>query len=471
MRGFDSSSIGVFDAPDRLLLRIRIGTVRYTQTVSFCNYRQRRADVRIWMETILEFAITESSICADESEIAFKNEPILKGGRGRIVAASFAVNAVYGAYLGAIGLLLPQLGRAFHLDPAHQGRIMSASFIGCIAGVLICGYLADRLGSKRVLTAAGIAFGAGVFLVSISRGELAVLCAAPLMGAGGAGMQTAANVLIGDLFVARRGSMLNACQVAFACGAVIGPAIVAHSLDSGTSWRQVYVGIALFAALLTLVAVFQKSVVKRSAGPALDRRALLKLFLQPAYALLCIAQLFYAGAEVGFFGWMPTFFRDQIGSPLWAGRVVSVFWLAMTFGRLAMGPLLLRFRATSIGAVLAFSGAIGAVLAVSSSNAHATMLFVFQTGLCFGGIYSTILVEAGNRFPGNLGSAIGGIAAASSAGTSTIPWLVGALSIGSMGWRVALMVIPISVSISGVFLILLKRLPVGFSPSGIGQLR
>ena len=64
--------------------------------------------------------------------------------RRTLLAVCFSINLLYGAYLAAIGVLLPHIGAAFRINSAEQGKIMSAGFMGSVVSVLICGFLSDR---------------------------------------------------------------------------------------------------------------------------------------------------------------------------------------------------------------------------------------------------------------------------------------------------------------------------------------
>jgi fucose permease len=378
-----------------------------------------------------------------------------------LVLCCLAVNAVYGAYLASIGLLLPQLGRAFTLDTAGQGRIMSAGFAGCVAGVLTCGPLSDRAGRQKVVVGCGALFCIGLTGLATSHTVLAALCAAPLAGAGSAGMQAASGAYSADLLPALKAQVLNLCQVAFAAGAVAGPFATARVLaTSSYSWHGVYSGLAAsVAAIIGLFVVLGLTQGKRADAQAAQNAqtdapsSLLRLITVRSFVVLCLAQLFYAGAEVGYFEWMPSYIQYRFPQALaLAAECVSLFWFGMTLGRMAMAPLLLRFRPLPLGAVLALSGACAAGITPFVSASVYLGLCVLLVGLFFGGVYSSILVETGHRFSNSLGTAIGGIAAASSCGTTTIPWAVGKAAASTAGWHAGLLFIPASAAVASAAL-------------------
>ena len=186
-----------------------------------------------------------------------------------------------------------------------------------------------------------------------------------------------------------------------------------------------------------------------------DLRDLLR---QPAFGLLCLSQGLYAGAEVGFFQWMPTYFQTLAGGAAFSGVVVSVFWSAMTIGRIITGSLLERLPLLPFGIALAVLAAISAVCALLASAPPLVLGFVALTGLLFSGIYSVVLAEAAHRFAHRAGTVFGGIAALAGIGCALSPWAVGAIGASALGWRVAIGLSPLlSLGVAGNFLLLKKR--------------
>ena len=286
-------------------------------------------------------------------------------------------------------------------------------------------------------------------------------------------MQAASGAFSADLLPRFKAQILNLCQVAFAAGAVIGPLCAAHYINSAlaaSSWRGVYLTFAAAVAVLcVLFAVLRggasaahsastnRSHKTSSPATAASPSTLQGLLISPAFLALCTAQLFYAGAEVGYFEWMPTYIRYRAPhAGTLATGCVSLFWFGMTLGRMIMAPLLMRFRPLPLGSLLAICGGAAALATLAADSGRALGTCILLVGLFFGGVYSSILVESGFRFPGALGAAIGGIAAASSCGTSTIPWAVGAVAASPAGWHAGLMLIPISAAISAAVLLALN---------------
>jgi len=393
-----------------------------------------------------------------------------RGGPGRslLAATCCLVLFLYAVYLGALSVLLPFIGASFGLGSGAEGRLFPADFIGFVTGVLACGYLSDRFGRKAVLLLGIGVYAAGLCLFGAVPAFAAALAATALVGAGTGAMETVASALAADLYPERRAFLLNGLQIAFGAGAALSPAGAHFLLTSGTDWHALYLGLAGADGVLFLALLLQPVPRVRHAPEALDMRALRAILRQPAFLILCVSQALYVGAEVGFFSWMPTYFQRRLpGGAAWAGLVVTVFWVAMTCGRVATGAVVGRVALLRLILWLAGGGALGSALALLWTTPATVLCFVTWTGLCFSGIFGLILAEAGERFPRAAGTVFGGVVAAGGVGGAVIPWAVGVLADTPVGWRGALAMIPLAAAGVGL---LMRRRELASVPPPAGQL-
>ena len=376
-----------------------------------------------------------------------------------MAALCCAVLFLYAVYLGALGVLLPAIGASFGLGPAGEGRFFPADFLGFIAGVLLCGSLSDRLGRKAVLLGGVAAYALGLALFGRSGTFTLALLATGLVGAGSGAMETVASALAADLFPERRAFVINALQVAFGAGAGLGPALAHRLLSTGTDWHSLPLALAAANVLLFLALALQPQPDTRHGSEALDPKALRAILRQPVFLALCLSQALYVGAEVGFASWMPTYFLRRLpGGAAWAGAVVTVFWIAMTLGRVVTGSLVTRLPLLRLTLFLAAGGTVGAALALAWTAPLATLALVGLTGLCFSGIFGLLLAEAGERYPRFAGTTFGAVVAAGGIGGAVVPWAVGALADTGAGWRGALALIPLVMALLSALAYWLGRL-------------
>ncbi|MDQ2687883.1 MAG: MFS transporter [Armatimonadota bacterium] len=369
----------------------------------------------------------------------------LSGPRGLLVAVCCLALFLYAVYLGALSVLLPFIGASFRLGPAAEGRLFPANFLGFVGGVLACGYLSDRWGRKTVLLLGIGLYALGLALFGGAHSFGGALLSAALIGGGSGAMETVASALAADLYPERRAFIINLLQIAFGAGAALSPAIAHALLTAGTDWRVLYLGLAAADGVLLLFLTLQNVPRLPHAPESLQWPVLRAVLRQPAFVLLCASQAVYVGAETGFFSWMPTYFERRLpGGAAWAGLVVSVFWAAMTLGRIVTGGLVSRFPLTRLTLILSLGGAAGAALSLFWASPLVVLFFVACTGLCFSGIFGLILGEAGERYPQVSGTIFGAVVAAGGVGGAVLPWAVGALAGTDIDWRGALALIPLA---------------------------
>ena len=378
------------------------------------------------------------------------------GERGALAAMCCAALFFFAVYLGAIGIFLPVLGKAFGLGPAVQGRVFPANFGGFIVGVLLCGYLSDRLGRKRVLMGAMGLFALALGLAGLAHSFGWVLVAFALIGAGGGAMETVSSALAADLFPERRAAILNIIQVAFGAGAIVSPLLAHRLLATGTDWHTLFFAASLanFVLLIVLSALPVPRVAHDS--EALDAAALRRIGKHPVFLALCLCQALYVGAETGFSSWLPSYFDQLPTGAAWSGLVVSVFWAAMTVGRAVVGGGVRGLSLPRLAGGLAVAGATMAALTLLPTMPGLALVGVLGTGLFFSGIFGLVLAESGEQFPRSSGTVFGAVVAAGGVGGAGVPWAIGELTT-MWRWHGALALVPAAAGLLALLLLILDR--------------
>ena len=365
---------------------------------------------------------------------------------------------LFAVYLGAIGVLLPAIGHTFGLGASAQGRLFPANFAGFTLVVLVAGSASDRLDRKAVLMAGVALFTLGLLLFARAATFDIALAASALIGGGSGAVGVTSSALALDLYPHRRAHLLAAIQVAFGLGAALGPGVAALLLGQQVSWRILYGALALINALLLLALQFQTATGRARPTNALPAPSLKQLLARRSVQRLCLFQILYGGAEVGYYSWMPTYFQTRLpGGALLAGATVTVFWTAMTVGRSLTGKYMGRMPLMRLSSLLALGGAASAALTLAWRNPYVVMLFVALTGLCFAGIYILLTAEASERYPDEIGGVFGCMNAIGAAGSALIPFAVGALAATQAGWTGALLLIPCAAVGVAIFSALLQK--------------
>ena len=134
---------------------------------------------------------------------------------------------------GAIGMIARQFG----LSVDMEGWVVSSTVLGCVAGTVGSGWMADRFGRRSALRLAGALFLAST-LGSAIVGSAAQLVIARILGGLGIGIAS----VVGPLYIAEicppqvRGRMISLYQLAITVGILFAFASNAAILRWGAGW-------------------------------------------------------------------------------------------------------------------------------------------------------------------------------------------------------------------------------------------
>ncbi|WDY55761.1 3-(3-hydroxy-phenyl)propionate transporter MhpT [Pseudomonas sp. PSKL.D1] len=265
----------------------------------------------------------------------------------RTIALCFVVALLEGLDLQATGIAAPHLIREFNLSPAALGWAFTAGLVGLLPGALAGGWLADRLGRRRVLIAAVSLFGLFSLLTANSASYTQLLIARLVTGLG---MGAALPILIAlSSEVASRDSRNMAVSLTY-CGVPLGGACAAliGMFAPVGEWRLVFYvgGIAplLIAGLLMLWLPESRPLVSRpltlsqSTNVVLGRqqsRSTLLLWCSCFCTLMILYMLL---------NWLPTLLAGRELSRLDSSFVQVLFNLGGVAGVLVAGRLMDRQR-------------------------------------------------------------------------------------------------------------------------------
>ena len=138
---------------------------------------------------------------------------------------------------------------------------------GLLAGGIILGTVADRIGNRQAFTICFVLISAAVlWLLSIKEVWMFYLCAA-ILGLGGGGGATLVSLLAADLFGMRsHGLILGIYSCGYTIGAAAGPLIAGYIFDASSNYQCAFLlSAALGIAGLLLSAILRP--VKRKAPP------------------------------------------------------------------------------------------------------------------------------------------------------------------------------------------------------------
>ena len=156
--------------------------------------------------------------------------------------------------------LLVPIKRDLGLSDPQLSLLLGASLASTAVGGLIFGWLADRLGRKRVLSLTILTYSIGTFFCGVSTGLWLLLIFRVVTGLGVGGEWATGQTLVGETFPARMRArfaavMQTGAPVGIALAAVVGAFVepfFERSFGSSWGWRACFL-LSVLPALLVIV--------------------------------------------------------------------------------------------------------------------------------------------------------------------------------------------------------------------------
>jgi AAHS family 4-hydroxybenzoate transporter-like MFS transporter len=156
----------------------------------------------------------------------------------------------------AMGYVAPALTAALQIPRSVLGSVISSGLFGMMAGALVSGPVADRVGRKPVLVAAVLIFGVGSLLTATAQSVEALITFRVLTGLGMGGAMPNAIALTSEYMPRRRrGTAVTTMICGFSLGAAVG-GFVAAAIIPRFGWESVFVVGGVAPIVIAAVAFF-----------------------------------------------------------------------------------------------------------------------------------------------------------------------------------------------------------------------
>jgi sugar porter (SP) family MFS transporter len=170
-----------------------------------------------------------------------------------LVASVAALGGLlFGYDTGVISGAILFINKDFALSTKLQEFTISVVLIGCMGGALVAGWLADRIGRRWTLFAAGVVFIAGALVSAFTPGEYVLLAGRFIVGIGIGFSSVVAPLYISEVAPSNvRGALVSLYQFAITVG-ILAAYVVDYALAGAGQWRWM-LGIAVVPSLVLVV--------------------------------------------------------------------------------------------------------------------------------------------------------------------------------------------------------------------------
>ncbi len=341
----------------------------------------------------------------------------------------FALNIALGLISAAFGPTLPSLAERTQTQMDQIGLVFTARSIGVMLGSFQGGRIYDRVRGHPVVATALI-FAAGVtVLIPLTRVLWLLALVLLLLGTAEGMLNVGINSLIIWAHPHQVGPFMNGLHFFFGLGSFLSPIIVAQAvlISGDITWAY-----GMLAALMLPVALWLLRVPSPLPNPKPQNRPAQRPSSQATSRMLVIlVALFlflYVGAEISFGGWIFTYATTlDLSNATTAAYLTSLFWGALTLGRLLSIPIATRFRPRTV-LLVDLGGCLASLSLILASPQIKVAIWpgTFGLGFSMASIFPTAVALVERRRPLDskttrwffVGASIGGM---------TLPWLAGNL--------------------------------------------
>lgn len=349
-----------------------------------------------------------------------------------IKALTFLMFMMFAMTTDSVGVIIPEVIRAFHLSMTAAGAFHYANMSAIAIAAITLGFLADLLGRKTTIIVGLVLFALNSYLFAVANSYLLFVLLLVVSGAAIGIFKTGALALIGDISrsTTEHTSTMNLVEGFFGIGAIIGPAIVARLLLVGFSWKWLYViagTICIFLILTASLVRYPKTV--RTSQEPMDLARTFHLMKNPYAMGFSLACFLYVTVECAIYVWLPTYLTEyRPSSAFMAAYVVSIFFILRAAGRFLGAWILQRWMWTTV--LVVFSGAILACfLGAIMGGPDAAVYLLSLSGLFMSVLYPTLNSKGISCFPKAEHGAISGIILFFTCGGAALgPLAMGAVS-------------------------------------------
>lgn len=340
----------------------------------------------------------------------------------RLTVAYFAAFVFLGLTTGSLGPTLPSLADQTQVGLSAISYVFTARSAGYLFGSVLSGKLFDRRSGNPLMAAMLFTMAMMMALVPLAPRLWLLLITMLILGVAESGLDVGANTLLGWVHGTQVGPFMNAMHSLFGVGALIAPLIVAQTVSFKLPATDSYFFLALLLVPVSLIFL-------RIPSPSPTARVLAgeHATAKPQQVFLIGVFLFlYVGAEIGFAGWIYTYATTlRLSDVSAAAYLTSVFWGALTLGRILTIPIAARIKPESV-LMSSLAGCLVSLVLILAgpSSFSAVCAGTICLGVSMASIFPTTLSLAGRRMK-LTAHVTGWFIVASSAGAMLIPLVIG----------------------------------------------
>ncbi|MFC5703236.1 MFS transporter [Cohnella faecalis] len=335
-----------------------------------------------------------------------------------------------------VGTVMEPMVHAYGVQYGDGGQLVMNQFLGGLVGIVAAPWLMRQIGKKALLLSALGLLTVVQFVYLSEPPWMVMLTIGPIAGFGFG----TTEAVVGSFIIGAAGANANIAmsrvEVFFGVGALLMPFAGAALIKAGY-WKSAF-GLVGSLAVVSIIlwTMFWPKVLDatlngtehseeekaRTAPSRESNRKTLLLVLIPCSVFFAV----YVGFEMSFVHYLPSVLVQDSGmTESAAALILSVYWGAMTLGRMVAGHAADRWGGAAYLIWMCVACAVFSLVMGVWQGATSTFVFTFLAGIAMSGMFAIALVFANRAAPGMTEKTTSMLMAFGGLGGALLPKLTG----------------------------------------------
>lgn len=363
-----------------------------------------------------------------------------------------------------ISIAIRPIAEQYQLDSGQTGMIMSLFFLGYSIMQIPGGWLADKLGSKRVLLLSLAIITTFSFVFGIASGLIMFIFIRFLQGVGHAGYPPSCSKSIAENFPKEKRTfvqslMLSTSGIGGVLAYTIGAAVIA------INWRNSYFllgSIYLLAFILVFIFVPNSKPALNVNQDNKNKVKFTKLIKNRNILILFIAMLLINFQLYGNMSWLPSYLADKFTlSTAEASMLLVPNAIVQTVATLSAGALVSKLFLKKEAKVIICCAILSALFIIGfimSNNVVLSVILLMLTTFAAITIFTTIFTWPHKIFEqSEIGSVIGVVNTGGTLGGFLAPLVLGFLIKNTGGYEVSFIFLAVATVVCGLMMLFIRN--------------
>lgn len=333
-------------------------------------------------------------------------------------------------FIGTAAILIPSVMPVITeefssagLTLAAIGLIFPARSVGAILGNLLSGIGSDLLGRWRLVWISAFLLAASLTLAAITQIWMIFVIGFVLNSAAQSSLSTGINALVADANRGARARALNKLHAVYGFGAAVSPLVIGSLIDQGIAWRWALGGTAFIWFAFGIATFILSGGEARSEGRGKAETLDMGMLRQGPFLALFLVAFAYNGIATSLLGWIALYMQESAGfSTFWAVSMISIFYVALTIGRVACAFYAERIGYAMTLLILLIGVTVTYPLVVIGIHPFVAVAGVFLSGLSFSGLFPMALAYGTRLYSEQTGTVTGTLNVAMTLGAMLPPY-------------------------------------------------